>query len=275
MNYVQYNMGKETPIVILDTVKIKEDKNTILPTKAQILGLNRNPEHPDYEAEDNDFAFGLNLAFTKDDTTFYAEPVLLLREGLLYTYPVQMNDLSFKVRLTDATLDALFPQEEELGYRSFQFKNGESIHLNGMDITFRGFNPKPVHPGYQAQEGDIAVSANFEVSSGEMEEVYRAQPLYLIRETSPFNLKDEIRDLGLHFRFTGIDPEKESIEVLIAHQENSLENIPVEVAKKSYRTDYIVLEAIIFPGINLFWLGSVLMMVGMAVSMFRRRKLQA
>jgi cytochrome c-type biogenesis protein CcmF len=38
------------------------------------------------------------------------------------------------------------------------------------------------------------------------------------------------------------------------------------------RTDYIVLEAIVFPGINLFWLGSVTMMIGLFVGMAERRK---
>lgn len=275
LNYQDFAFRKSEPIVILDTVKIKDDQTTVLPTKAKILSLNRNPEHPDYEPEEGDFAFSLELAFTKDDTTFFAEPVLLLREGLLYTFPVQMNDLSFKVRLTDMTLDALFPPEEELNYRKFTFNGGDSLILNGMKIHFRGFNPKPVHPGYNAQEGDIAVSANFEVSVPGDDELYKAQPLYLIRDSKPFNLKDEIRDLGLHFRFTGIDPESESIEVMVAQRENSMENIPVQIAKKSYRTDYIVLEAIVFPGINLFWLGSVMMMLGLAVSMFNRRKEKA
>lgn len=272
LNYQQFAFRKSEPIVILDTVKINDDQTTVLPTKAKILSLNREPNHPDYEPEEGDFAFGLELAFTKDDTTFFAEPVLLLREGLLYTYPVQMNDLSFKVRLTDRTLDALFPPEEELGYKPFTFSNGDSVILNGKKIIFRGFNPKPIHPGYKEQEGDIAVSANFEIEDPETGEFFRAQPLYLIRESKPFNLKDEVRDLGLHFRFTGINPEKETIEVLLAQRENSLEEIPIDIAKKSYRTDYIVLEAIVFPGINLFWLGSTLMMVGLAVSMFRRRK---
>lgn len=272
LNYAEFVVGKDQPIVILDTVQIKAGQNTILPTKVQILELNRQPEHPDYEPEENDFAFSLKLAFTKDDSTFYAEPVLLLREGLLFTYPVQMNDLSMKVRMTDKTLDAVFPPEESLGYRPFVFKEGESVNLNGMNISFRGFNPKPEHPGYTFQEGDIAVSANFDVVVPGQEEVYTAQPLYLIRDSAPYNLKDELRDLGLHFRFTGIDPQAESIEVMIAQRASGLENIPVEIAKKSYRTDYIVLEAIVFPGINLFWLGSVLMMMGLAVSMFRRRK---
>ncbi len=273
LNYLNYNLGKENVIVILDTVETTSS-NTVLPTKAYIIDYNRNPTHPDYEPQEGDFAFSLKIAFEKDDTVFYAEPVLLLRQQLMYSYSVQLNDLSFRVRLSDKTLDALFPPEEELGYNSFTFKQGQSIHLNGLDITFEGFNRQPKHPGYRAQDGDIAVGATFNIISSDGEK-YSAEPLYLIRGTSPFNLKDEIRALGLHLRFTSINPDTEQIEVLIAQHDNSLENIPVEIAKKSFRSDYIVLEAIIFPGINLFWLGSTMMMLGLGVSMFRRRKEKA
>lgn len=275
MDYQVFNLGKENPIIILDTVEIKKGETSILPTKAQIVALNKEPNHPDYEPEEGDFAFGLELAFEKDDSTFTAEPVLVLRQGMLYTYPVQMNDLSFKVRLTDQTLNAVFPPEEELGYRNFTFKQGDAITLNGMRIRFNGFDKEPKHPGYAAKEGDIAVGAIFDVAVEGNSEVYQAQPLYLIRDSSPFNLKDEVRELGLHFRFVSIDPLAESIEVMIAQKENALENIPVQIAKKSYRTDYIVLEAIIFPGINLFWLGSTLMMIGLAIAMFFRLKKRA
>src|SRR5690606_38746977 len=94
----------------------------------------------------------------------------------------------------------------------------------------------------------------------------------MIRGSSPFNLKDEVRGLGLHFRFVKINPETEEIEVLIAQKENKMDQIPIELAKKSFRSDYIVLETIVFPGINLFWLGTTMMMAGLAVSMFRRRR---
>ena len=83
-------------------------------------------------------------------------------------------------------------------------------------------------------------------------------------------IKDEVIEHGLHFRFTGIDPNSESIEVMIAQDEQKDAPVPVEIAKKSFRTDYIVLESIIFPGINLFWLGSVMMMLGLGFGMFIR-----
>nr|MCU0349129.1 cytochrome c biogenesis protein ResB [Saprospiraceae bacterium] len=84
--------------------------------------------------------------------------------------------------------------------------------------------------------------------------------------------KGEIPSMGLHFYLTKIDPATESFEVQIAEGKTNTKPLPIEVAQKSFRTDYIVLETIVFPGINLFWLGSTLMMVGLGIAMFRRRK---
>ncbi|HFA51092.1 MAG TPA: cytochrome c assembly protein [Bacteroidetes bacterium] len=270
LDYRAYILGKNNPVIILDTLRNSSAK-PVLPTKVYLVDYNKNPVHPDYEPQEGDFAFSLKIAFEKDDTTFYAEPVLVLRQQLLFTYPVQINDLSFKVRLNEGTLNMLFPMEENLGYKTYNFKQGDAIQLNGLNIKFTGFNNKPKHPDYDRQEGDIAVGAIFEVRGKGLSGTYKAEPVYLIRGTSPFNLKDEIHDLGLHFRFTGIDPNTETIEVLIAQRKNELENIPVEIAKKSFRSDYIVLETIVFPGINLFWLGACLMMVGLGVSIKRNK----
>jgi cytochrome c biogenesis factor len=44
----------------------------------------------------------------------------------------------------------------------------------------------------------------------------------------------------------------------------------VEIAENAGRSDYIVLEAIIFPGIKLVWIGSILMLIGLAISFWRR-----
>ena len=63
---------------------------------------------------------------------------------------------------------------------------------------------------------------------------------------------------------------KDEIDQLIAQSEANMA-YPVEFATNSLRTDYIVFEAIIFPGINFFWVGSIMMMIGLTMSWIRRR----
>jgi cytochrome c-type biogenesis protein CcmF len=48
--------------------------------------------------------------------------------------------------------------------------------------------------------------------------------------------------------------------------------VPLRIATDAARTDFIVFEAIEFQGINLFWLGSIAMMLGFFVSLGARRK---
>jgi len=270
LDYRLYPLQLGRTLTLRDTINAR-DTFSVLETQVRLLGMLRHPTHPDYQPQPGDLRLGLRLAFHKadEDTTFLAEPMLVLRGQMLYTYPVQLNELSMKVRLGEEALGALFTPEEELAYRKFVLKQGDSFTLNGLNITFAGFEKDPRHPAYEAQEGDIAVGARFDLEYAGQR--FSALPVYLIRGTRPFNLKDELPELGLHFRFTGIDPQSETIEVLVAQRPGGLPQIPVEIAKKSFRTDYIVLEAILFPGINLFWLGTCLMMLGLLVSFLHRR----
>ena len=49
-----------------------------------------------------------------------------------------------------------------------------------------------------------------------------------------------------------------------------MSKIPLEIAENVSRSDYIVLEAIVFPGINLVWIGSIMMLLGLAISFWKR-----
>ena len=46
--------------------------------------------------------------------------------------------------------------------------------------------------------------------------------------------------------------------------------IPVGVAHAP-RTDFVVLESIVFPGINLFWIGSITMLIGLFIGIWNHR----
>ena len=258
-------IGEE--ITFRDTVELTADSSYMKTFKAEILGINKQPEHPEYEKEDGDLALGvkMKIQFPETEKTFEVEPVIVVRSSLLYNYPAQINEIATKVKLNEATLSETYLLEDQLNYQDFQFTKGKSINFNGQKITFIDFNQNPKHQDYTAEAGDIAVGANMQVEhEGKLSS---ASPVFLIRGNRPFNLKDEIVDLGLHFRFNKIDPSTGNVYLSIAKQE-APEKIPFEIATNSFRSDYIVLEAIEFPGINLFWLGTIMMMLGLFVGMF-------
>jgi cytochrome c-type biogenesis protein CcmF len=272
LNYKPYETIIGTPVTFLDTVPIRDlDTFVVKEYRAEILNINKNPSHPDYHPEKGDIPIGLDMQIQRmdEDSIYTIQPVLVIRGQLLYSYPAQINEISTKVRLNEAIFDVIFGAELDMKYETFTFKQGDVVRFKDYDIQFAGFNKEPVHPNYIEEEGDIAVSAIINVQQ-EGSEAKVAQPLYLIRGSQQFNLKDQLTAYKLHFLFTGIDPATETVEIKVAHMGSASQPLPFEVATDSLRSDYIVLEAIEFPGINYFWLGSVMMMIGLLVSMFHR-----
>ena len=156
-------------------------------------------------------------------------------------------------------------------YEQFNIKEGESFQYKDYTIGLAGFNRNPNHPQYQQDSSDIAVGAILSVQK-EGKSPRAVEPLYYIRDSRPMNLKDQIGDWNFHVRFTGINPATEQMTFEVAQGELKQPLIPIEIAENAYRTDYVVLEAIVFPGINFFWLGSMMMMFGLLVSFIKKRK---
>jgi cytochrome c-type biogenesis protein CcmF len=272
LNYKKYHAFPGETIKFRDTVPIRDQDTFFVKSyEAEVVSIDRSPSHPDYEPEQGDLPVGLKVRLqrTDEDSVYTVKPVLVLRGQMLYSYPVQINDISAKVRLNEGIFDAVFGKELNMEYEPFTFEQGDKITYNGHEIQFAGFNRNPQHPNYDPQPDDIAVSAMIQVQGNDGEQ-FSAQPVYLIRGSRPLNFKDEIQALNLHFRFTGIDPKAGTVELMIGEAEGAAQPLPFEVATDSLRSDYIVLEAIEFPGINLFWLGSTLMMVGLLLSLFYR-----
>ncbi len=240
---------------------------------AIIHGINFKPTHEDYKKEDGDIALGVKMSIHKidADTSWQVEPVTVVRKNLLINYPAIVPELSMRIKIPELIFDRFFGQPS-LDYSDFVLKDGEHFSYNGMKISFNGFNTNPSHPAYTPEEGDIAVSAILKVTSPGKDKSFEAEPIYLIRKSQPFNMKDQIGELGLHFRFTEIDPANKTVKIGVATADQQESKIPVEIAENALRSDYIVLEAIVFPGINFFWLGTILMMVAFFLSMWNRRK---
>ena len=273
LKYKPFTAWPKEPLILLDTVQLENPDTTLVRTfKIEVLSLDRNVSHPDYQAELGDVSIGAKVRVQRMDENqvFDVQPILVLRDQLLYSFPVQMNEISAKIRLDAKVLDQILTTEESLDYQEYSLKEGEKFKLGDREIQFIAFNKTPNHPSYQAEEGDIAIGAIIQVTEVDGSKS-NAQPLYFIRNSKPYNLKYEIESAGLHFRFTSINPAEETIQLFVAEAApKEKQPIPLELATNSLRSDYIVLEAIEFPGINFFWLGSVLMMIGLALGMWNR-----
>lgn len=102
---------------------------------------------------------------------------------------------------------------------------------------------------------DIAVGLNLSVQNLNGMKL-DALPLYVIREGGLVERVDaDMPEHGLAFRVARINPETQEVTL--------------DVADMKPQPDYIVMKAIVFPQINLLWLGLVVMVSGFLISIVR------
>ena len=237
-----------------------------------VEGLNKKPEHEDYVSKRGDLGFGLQMtAYTPGDADgFPLQPIMYIRPGEgAFTLPDDVGLLQIRARLTDASMERVLKTENELQYTEFVTKQGDSFRFQGYDINFSGIDKEIKNPNYIAEVDDLPVEAVLKVSK-DGRALGTVRPMYLIRQSQPFSLKDELLNEGLHFQLSNIDPETGLFTFNLAYATGEQRLIPVDIAADAPRSDYIVLEAILFPGINLVWLGSIMMMFGFGFSLVIR-----
>lgn len=85
-----------------------------------------------------------------------------------------------------------------------------------------------------------------------------ANPIFGINDRTYFSIRDEVLEAGLRLGFEVRTSEgEEPVAVL-------------EVAQTDPKVDYIVMKGIVFPYINLLWLGTILMVLGFGIATYHR-----
>ncbi len=92
--------------------------------------------------------------------------------------------------------------------------------------------------------------------------IYFARPRFMIQNNMIIPKEDKVEALGIKMAFWKINPEDGSIEITLSE-------------KLSNNKDFIVMEAYIFPYINVLWLGCLVMAFGTFIAILERtRKLK-
>ena len=99
---------------------------------------------------------------------------------------------------------------------------------------------------------DVAVKASIRVK-GEYED-YFAEPIFLIRNRMVGRIPDEVEDLGVQMTLLNIHPETNQFSIGISTRQK----------------DYVILKAMEKPLINVLWIGTLMLLVGFGLAMFRR-----
>jgi len=238
-----------------------------------VKAIHFEPTNPSYNKEENDLGIELKIEFKtlKGDSTYTVTPALGVSANLVYNYPTKIDELKLKVKLKDVLFENIFTQEPNLNYKEFKIKQGESFNYENYSFNLRNLKKEVTHPNYTKEEGDIAISANVVATNTTTKEIKELEPVYVIRGNSPLSVKEYMPKDGIHVRLTNIDPTTSTFTLAIAKDIRNNMILPIEIAQDVPRSDIIFLEAIVMPGINLFWLGSILMMVSFLLSFIARK----
>ena len=147
----------------------------------------------------------------------------------------------------------LEPQEYELQAGDTAFVGQKMVRLDSIVVV-----PNDEKEKFSLLQKDLAVKAIMKIRDLE-DNVYRATPLYIIRDN--FNVPDkvEVPEAGLKISFTNIDPKTDTFTLQIAE-------------KPGKRREFIVMQAILFPMINVLWIGCILMVLGTWLAVRNRMK---
>jgi len=224
--------------------------------------------HPDYKTQPGDQVLSAIVNFHRlNDTARYSlESTIVSRGNLYFTYAGIQNELGLKVKINPSCLDTYYPNDE--AGSELELQEDGTGELLGYKIHFLGFNKNPDKNKYAALPDDIAVATEIEVTSP-AGQIFTLSPLFIIRANQVFLVHDYVLEELLRLSCVKIDPQKESITLKLRKgQKPSV--VSLDMAEKAPRNDMIVIQSILFPGINLFWLGSLTMLLGLLVSGIRR-----
>ncbi len=227
------------------------------------------PDNPHFEGDRSDFAIQLNMSIEDRDidTAYLVRPVLFMDNTLIMTIAEMINPLELKIRVGADVMSDMIKPDSEMAFDRITLKAGETASVHGHNIRLAGFNRDPHHRMLDKEEIDIAIAARLIV-----DDEHEAEPVFMIsKEGVPAHFNEFIPEKGLHIRFVNINPQEEMFTFFVGKQQVD-ENMTfvVEVAEEAQRNDWIYLEARIFPGINLFWAGTILMMFGFLWSLLFR-----
>ena len=146
--------------------------------------------------------------------------------------------------------------EAETSFKEIEIGVGDTMAASNSLITLQAINPSPIHSQYIAQAGDIALGAKLHIST--LDQKKTIEPIYYIRGNQEYRIPDEIKESGISIDIAKVLPDEGKILL--------------EVTEIKQSIDYVIMKAIVFPFINILWLGCIVMSFGFFLSLWQRYK---
>jgi cytochrome c-type biogenesis protein CcmF len=133
---------------------------------------------------------------------------------------------------------------------------GDTIFSSNAIIVMDSLRSNLSKDEYEKNDSLLEITAVLKAYN-EYGQVFKAYPKYIIKKNIVIPEVDEIPELGLKFSFWKINPDEGTIEITMSE-------------KVANAKDFIVMEAHVFPYINILWIGSILMAIGTGIAVVER-----
>ncbi|MGY6558883.1 MAG: cytochrome c biogenesis protein CcsA [Nitritalea sp.] len=134
----------------------------------------------------------------------------------------------------------------------FEVAPGDQFFISDFVTQFEGVEVLEEINGIRLEDGDLAVKASIVVQDFDVEK--RLEPVFIIRGNQVGRVPFTDPELGVKIEIDNILPEENKFLFKV----------------NRYQKDYVVLKAMVKPHINILWAGTIIMLIGFTVAIFRR-----
>ena len=133
---------------------------------------------------------------------------------------------------------------------------GDTFTTSNSLVVVEALNKSVDKAALLLNENDIAVGVRLQVIDVNKQIRY-AEPIFIIKGQSTYTKEAVIEELGLKFTFNRILPSINKLQIAVAE-------------KKNNSREFVIMKAIIFPMINILWVGCILMILGTWLAIRKR-----
>ena len=153
--------------------------------------------------------------------------------------------------------EALNDEGDTAQFKLHSMAQGDTVYYSNGLMVLEKVTPNPVNEKYNFRPTDTAIMAELNVVSSNGRQ-FKANPVFYVKNNVVQYHLDTVLSEGLAVGLSQIIDNK---------------HLGIIVKESSRMTPFIALKVLQFPYINLIWLGTILMVTGLVMSMVRRAKL--
>jgi cytochrome c-type biogenesis protein CcmF len=167
------------------------------------------------------------------------------------------RDVYTHVTTADMNVDTSSARKNAYGTaRNYIGHVGDTIFSSNAIIVIDSLRSNLSQTEYQKNDSLLEITAVLRCINVRSEE-FMAYPKFIVQNNIVIPKEDEVPALGLKLVFWKINPEEGTIEITMSE-------------KLSNSKDFIVMEAYVFPYINVLWLGCLIMATGTVIAIIER-----